>query len=202
MAQMGQQSEADEPNNLQTLLDRLEQAKQGKPRIALQTILDLVGFRSFGTLLLVPALIVLSPLSGVPGLPSIMAILVVLIAGQLLIGRHHFWLPGWLLHREVPCTKYDSALRFLRPIARRMDRLIKPRLTVLTRGAAVPLVALLCIAVAATMFPLELVPFGNSTAGATLTVFGLALIARDGLLVVIGCGFLVGLAVAVMSVVS
>lgn len=191
-----------EIHNLEGLLDRLAEARTEADHIEVSTMLELVGFRSFGALLLVPAVIVLSPLSGIPGLPSVMAAVVVLIAAQLLVGRRHFWLPGWVLHRRVPRSKFDKALRFLRPITCWLDKLVKPRLTMLTRGASVYLIALLCIGIAATMVPMELIPFGNSTAGAALTVIGLALIAHDGLLVLVALGFSVGLVMMVTRVIG
>lgn len=52
---------------------------------------------------------------------------------------------------------------------------------------------MLCLAIAATMPPLELIPFGNSTAGAALSVLGLGM-ARDGAMIVAALLFFFGLA--------
>ena len=49
------------------------------------------------------------------------------------------------------------------------------------------------VAIGATMPPLEILPFLATTAGAALTMFGLALIARDGLMALIGMAFTGGL---------
>ena len=77
-----------EIHDLNALLDRLAEACAA-PEITLGRLLEQVGSRSFGTVLLVPAIIVLSPLSGIPGLPSVMAVFVVVLAGQMLEGRDH-----------------------------------------------------------------------------------------------------------------
>ena len=135
-----------------------------------------------------------SPLSGIPGLPSVFAVMVSLIAIQLLIGRKHFWLPKWLLRRSTSRSKYDKAIAFLHHIAGFVDRLLKRRLTFLTNGLANRLNAVLCLAIAATMPPLELIPFGNSTAGAALSVLGLGMMARDGAMIVAALLFFFGLA--------
>lgn len=61
-------------------------------------------------------------------------------------------------------------------------------------GLANRLNAVLCLAIAATMPPLELIPFGNSTAGAALSVLGLGMMARDGAMIVAALLFFFGLA--------
>jgi hypothetical protein len=53
-------------------------------------MLKTVGQRSFGSLLLLPGLMALSPLSGLPGMPTLFGVMVLLITGQLLIGRNEF----------------------------------------------------------------------------------------------------------------
>ncbi|MDH5823088.1 exopolysaccharide biosynthesis protein [Luteimonas sp. RD2P54] len=170
---------------MEDLLDRLARAAEGQARLSVADLLDAAGARSFGPLLLVPGVIVLSPLSGIPGLPTAMAVVVLLVAAQLLLRRRSFWLPGWALRRPVRRGPLQRAVRALRPAARVLDRLIRPRLRRLadTGGAAAYPVALVCMSIALTMPPMELVPFANSLAGAALTVIGLALVAGDGLLV-------------------
>ncbi|WP_309379983.1 exopolysaccharide biosynthesis protein [Cerasicoccus frondis] len=177
------------PQNLCQLLDRLEDNASGCERVTLDTMFNAVGRRSFGALILLPGLIAMSPLSGIPTLPSILGLLIVLIAGQLLVGRSHFWLPDAILQRSVDCDKFLRGISAIRPIARFVDRLIGPRLMLLTRGVSVYVIALICVVIGATMPPLEIVPFLATTAGAALTVFSLSLIARDGLLALIGFGF-------------
>lgn len=175
-----------EVTNLEKLLDRLGEAGEGCERVSLGAMLNAAGRRSFGPLLLVPGLIVLSPLSGVPGVSTTAAVVVLLIAGQLLLGRTYFWLPRSLLRRSAPQAKFERALRFLRPGAQLVDKLVRPRLIMLTHGAALYAIAAVCVVIAITMPPLEIVPFANTTSGAALTAFGLALIAHDGLFVLLG----------------
>ena len=172
------------PQNLKTLLQLLEEAGEPDEPISIEGMLEATGQRSFGALLLIPGLLLFSPLSGIPGLPTFFAIMVGLIAIQLLIGRTHFWLPKWLLNRCASRSNYDRAIAFLKRPARLIDRLIRHRLTVLTEGIAVYINALLCLLIAVTMPPLELIPFGNSVAGAALSFLGLGMMARDGALVI------------------
>ena len=184
----------DPPQNLRTLLEHLTQAGQPGAPVTIQDMLEATGQRSFGALLLVPGMLVFSPLSGIPGLPTFFALMVGLIALQLLLGRRHFWLPGWLLRRCASRKKYDRAITFLQRPARFVDRMLRHRLTFLTEGVAVYINALLCLLIAASMPPLELIPFGNSIAGAALSVLGLGMMARDGALIIVALLFIGALA--------
>ena len=172
----------DEDGNLEALLLRLRESGERRSRVSVACMLQATGERSFGPMILLLGLLVLSPLSGIPGLPTAVAVAVALITVQLLLGRRHFWLPRWFLRRKVPGKRFDQALGVLLRGARPIDRMVKPRLRWLTRGPAFYLCALLCLMIALSMPPLELIPFANSLAGAALSCLGLSLIARDGLL--------------------
>lgn len=184
----------DPPPTLSALLERLEDAGSPAKHVSIADMLQATGRDSFGALLLMPGLLVLSPLSGIPGLPTLCAVMVGLIALQLLFGRSHFWLPGWLLHRSAPRGKYCRAIRLLEKPAGHIDRLVQRRLTYLTKGAAAYLNAVLCLFIAIIMPPLELIPFANSIAGAALSILGLGMMARDGLMTLIALVFLALLA--------
>jgi hypothetical protein len=164
------------------VVDRMEAAGERKERVSLGAVMRAVGERSFGPLLLVPGLIVVSPLSGIPGLPTIMAAVVLLIASQLLMGMDHIWLPQFLLRRSVSAEHFRQAIGLLKLVARASDSVASRRLTFLTRGAAVHVIALSCALIALTMPLLEVLPFANSVSAAAISAFGLALTARDGLL--------------------
>lgn len=167
--------------SLQAVMDRLQTAGEGDT-VSVSDILQAVGPRSFGPVMLVPALIILSPVSGIPMVPTFGAVIITLVALQLMIGRHHVWLPKWLLKRKLKRWTLDRAVRFLYPMARVVDRFTRPRLKLFTRPPFRQLIALLCILAAATMPLLEPVPFMATTAAAIIALYSLALIARDGLL--------------------
>ncbi|MCK2042696.1 exopolysaccharide biosynthesis protein [Chromohalobacter sp. TMW 2.2308] len=165
------------------LLERIGQApRRDDERVQLGDMLTAVGQGSFGSLLLVPGVITLLPLVGdIPGVPTLMALLVLLVAGQLLLGRRTFWLPQWLLKCSVSRSKLDKAVAWMRKPARAIDRLLKPRLTWLTQRAGTYLVAIFCFLIALAMPLMEVVPFSANGAGLALMMFGLSLMANDGL---------------------
>lgn len=146
-------------------------------------ILEVVGRRSFGPLLLIAGLIMLSLIIGdIPGVPSLVGIFVFLIAGQLLIQRKHLWLPQWLPKRSADQRKLCKALDWLRSPSRFVDKFLRPRLTFFTRSKGAYAISVACIFIALAMPVMEVVPFSANGAGATLTLFGLSIIAHDDIL--------------------
>ena len=71
---------------LTAILRTLQGAAGATGRVSIGDLIDALGSRSFGPLLLVPSLILITPLSGIPGGPTIGAIVIVLVATQLLFG--------------------------------------------------------------------------------------------------------------------
>ncbi|MGA6924329.1 MAG: exopolysaccharide biosynthesis protein [Desulfosarcina sp.] len=180
------QTDGHGPENLQQLIQRIETRVDGHHPVTLGQILEAVGQRSFGVWFLVAGLVTLAPLVGdIPGVPTLMALFVFLTASQLLLRRRHFWLPGWLRQRSVHPEKIDRSLRWMRPPARWIDRFLHPRLVSLVEGGAEYAIAGACLAIALLMPAMELVPFSANGAGAALSLFGLSLMSRDGLLAVV-----------------
>jgi hypothetical protein len=113
-------------------------------------------------------------------------VVVLLVTGQLLAGRHSFWLPGFISRRSVTAQRLDSGLRRIQPVARWIDRFLRPRLTFLMNGVATYLVAAACLSLACMLPVLELVPFGAAAPALAITAFALAMVANDGILAVLG----------------
>lgn len=177
-------------HNLEQLLKHIGELARDEDQVSMAQVVESVGDRSFGPLLLIMGLTLFSPLSGVPGMAIFAGLFVLLIALQMLVGRKHFWLPGFILNRSVPQSKLTKALDWLRPTARRIDRMIKPRLNFMLHPSSTYLIAGLCVMVGAALPFLELVPFSSSIVGLALAILGLALVARDGLLVLIAVSFI------------
>ena len=170
-----------EATSLLELLDQIEAAAEDSDKVSLDTVMDAVGRRSFGPILVLVGLIILAPLVGdIPGVPTLMALVIVLIAGQVLLQREHLWLPRWLLERSIASDILRKAIKWLRRPAGFIDRLLRPRLRHLTHEIGIQATAILCIIIAAALPPMELIPFSANAAGIALTALGLALIANDG----------------------
>lgn len=118
----------------------------------------MVGDRSFGPLLAVIGLVAASPLGLIPTLPSILALGTGLVAAQLLVGMPRIWLPRFLLARSVDRERLAAAVDRVRPMTRRIDRVLRPRLTIFASGVFVRVIAALCLLLAVLIPPLELLP--------------------------------------------
>ena len=185
-----------EIRNLEQLLEQLKDHSGTTERVCIEHMLDSIGQRSFGPLLLLAGLIPASPLSAIPGFPTVAATLAFIVIIQMLAGQEHFWLPGWLLRRCIARKGFNRSLSAMQRPARWIDRLIKPRLKILTTGIAVYPIALMSLCIVLTMPVLELIPTANTLTGIALCIFGLALISYDGLLVIIGMLFFGGFIMA------
>lgn len=171
---------------LEDVLDTLCALAKDEGEISVADVQRTVGKRSFAPFLLICGLIVLSPVGGIPLVPTLFAVIVLLTAGQLLLGRDSFWLPGAIRERSIDDDKLQRGVTKLRKPARITDTFLKPRLTFLARGPATYGVALACVALALFMPVLEAVPFAVAAPAAAITAFALALVAHDGLLVIFG----------------
>lgn len=176
-------------HDLNDVLDSAEKAGDGDNRVNVGEILETVGQRSFGPVLIVISLVAFTPLGAVPGLPTLLATLVVLIAGQILFGVKHFWLPQVILRRNMEREKFTTSIHYMRRVARVVDPILGARLSWLFKGPYVRVAALGCVLVALTVPPLEVVPFGGTVSWAAIAAFGLALVAHDGIVAIVALGF-------------
>ena len=180
---------AKRPKDLSGVLDAIE-AADGARSVKLSAVLDAVGRRAFGPLLVVASLVVLAPgLGDIPGIPTTIALFTAVISAQIVTGREELWLPQWLLKRSVKRTKLTKAIGWLRKPASWVDKLLHPRLGALVRGGASRVLAGVALALAVVMPITEIVPFSANIAGIILLTFGLAVIAEDGLMALIGTAF-------------
>lgn len=180
-----------EIKNLEQMLDQIGKVSADSDGVSLSIIMEAVGSRSFGSLLVMAGVLLVSPLSGIPGMPTMMGMSVSLIAVQLLFRREHFWLTRWLLKRSVAGHKLGKAVNWLRPPARFIDRWLRPRLTAFISGVSLYFIAIICLVIAVSMPVMEVVPFSASTAGAVLALFGLSLIAHDGFLALLAFALMI-----------
>lgn len=174
-------SSSENLTNMEQLLDRIRSSTEGKDRVSVGDILAAVGKRSFGPVILVAGLITIAPLIGdIPGMPTLLGLIVLLTLGQLLFRQQHIWLPNWITARNIQRDKLTKGLDWLQKPARILDKLTRPRLVFLVEGPGLYVMVALCMAVALAMPAMEVIPFSANGGGAAMMAFGLAIIARDG----------------------
>jgi len=173
-------------SDLEDVLSELQHAADSNgAKVSVGEIVEAFGRRSFGPLLLLGGLLGMTPVAAIPTAPTIIASITILIAIQLLFGRETIWIPSFLQKLSVKSDRVKKAVRVARKPARFADRLVRPRLQALTRPVADRLVALVCILVALCVPPLELLPLAAFIPSLAIFVFGLGLVSRDGVVVLV-----------------
>jgi hypothetical protein len=168
------------------VVEALEAAAGHGTPVSVGEINDEVGHRGTGALIAVPAMLEITPIGGIPGLPTTLALIISLFAVQIAIGRQDIWLPGFLERRTVEARRLDEAADKLRPIATWMDRHFGVRVRWLTERFRQRLAAGAIIVMAATVPPLELLPFASTIPMTVIALFGLGMLLGDGLVMALG----------------
>lgn len=171
--------------SLGDILDAVQNAGH-KDKTAVEDILTAVGTRSFAPIILIPALILISPLSGIFGLSTIGAMFILLITVQKLIGRAHVWMPGIITRRKVATTRVTSAVKWLRKPCNFIDRHTHQRLSLLTSRPSNVVTLLTIVAITLIIPFLEVLPMVTSIFATAISFFAIALLARDGVFTLLG----------------
>jgi hypothetical protein len=177
---------------VQDILRRLD-ATARTERVTMGDVLEAFGRRSFLPMLMVPALLVLSPLSGIPLFSTVCGLTIALVSAQMLWpGRDCLWLPDRLTRQRVSGERARQAVARLGRLARWLDTHARGRARLLVRRR--PGTAFLeacCLAAGLAMPVFELVPFTSSVLGLAVLLIATGLLTRDGLYAVAGLTVLV-----------
>lgn len=171
--------------NFTGVLDRLDREAEGD-KLTLGAMVDAIGGRGYGPLILAASLIELMPTGGIPGIPTLVAIMVIIFASQLVIGRPKPWIPKRLRNKGFNREKFNKAREKIKPATKKIDRVLKPRLHFLVTPFAARVVGLFCILLALTMPPLELIPGLGYTPAVGIALLAVGLTAQDGLFTLLG----------------
>ena len=141
-----------------------------------------LGRRAFGMMLFVASLPAFIPVPGVAG--AISGPLCALVGLQLLVGLRRPWLPGFIARRgpkRASLVKFDNMLS---PWLARLERLVRPRMTQVLDHRVAAMFTGLLLSVLGLLLALP-IPFTNYLFGALMMAFALALLERDGALMLL-----------------
>jgi hypothetical protein len=162
------------------LLEDLVEAFPGDT-VSVGELIDRLDSRAHGVLLLILALPMCIP--NVPGISTIFGVLMLAPALQMVLGSRRLMVPVRVRAWRVDCSALRRTFRVATPTLKRIEYLIKPRFSRLTRfpltigvGLQTLLMALILI------LP---IPFANWPPGMTVAMTALALLQRDGLLMLL-----------------
>lgn len=163
--------------------------------LTLGGLLSELGEASFGWAIVVFSLITLLPLP--PGTTLITALPLLVATGQMMLGYPHVRLPGRLTRLRLDQGKLRRVVLGLRPVTRRLERVLRPRYPAFFARRHERLLGFLLFLIAFALFlP---VPLSGWFPALALFVFGVGLVERDGLVCVIG--LLIGAAAILITAV-
>lgn len=153
-------------------------------RVRLRDLVEALGDRAFGLLILVFALPNAVGLGTIPGMSTVFGVPQIFVAAQMMLGLARPWLPAWLLDRSIARIDFVAMVEKSRPYLLRVERLLRPRWPALSSAASERLLGLVFVALA--MIVSLPIPFGNQPPAAAMALIAIGLVHRDGLCVVIG----------------
>ena len=123
-----------------------------------------------------------------PPIPLVSGLLLLLVAVQIAAGMSSPWLPKKILAQSIARDTVERAVDRAVPLLRKLERWSQPRMAVFDtaigmRGMGVLLLALSLALIVAPPF------FGQIPLGLAISLIGLGLVERDGIVVLIGLAF-------------
>lgn len=157
-----------------------------KDDVSVSDITSVANKGQFASLLLLPALALVTPLSGIPLFSTVMGLIITVISAQMLFVNSEVWLPRRIRALEVKGAVVRRAFEKIKPATRWLNGAVRPRLTFLLSGPAAVIPPILCMISGLILPVLEFVPFTASIVGVGVSLIAVAQLSRDGLLLLIG----------------
>lgn len=159
--------------------------------VSLGNLLHAWGDRSYGPLFIVLGFFAGTPLAVVPMAAAVVGIVIALLAAQMALGKRHPWLPGFMLNWSAKEERLIEMRDKAGPVLGAVDRVITERLTFFAGKPMRTIAAIIIMALGVLMTPFDAVPFAVAAPAWTVVLFGVAITARDGLvmaLAILACG--------------
>lgn len=152
------------------------------PRLYLGELVNAFGERGFGALMLMFGLMNIA-IGIIPGTTTVLGAPLLLMGLQLASRTDQLWLPKWALKRRIERATYRTGLERILPRLRRIERLSKPRLPMMTSEMSEILIGLATALLAIIL----MLPIwgGNLIPALIISTFGFGLMQRDGLAILL-----------------
>jgi hypothetical protein len=161
-------------------------ARQEGERLSVGDIVAVLKDRAFALLVVLLGLPNCLPMP--PPIPLVCGLLLLLVAVQITAGMSSPWLPQKILQASIAKDTVEKAVTRAVPLLQRLERWSKPRMSLFEtaigmRGMGVLLLALSLALIVAPPF------FGQIPLGLAISLVGLGLVERDGIVVFAGLVF-------------
>ena len=177
---------------LEAVIDRaLASAING--RVTIRRVLEAWGDRSYGPLFILLGFVASTPLAIMPGASALIGVVIAFLAVQMIFGARYPWMPKRMLSLSVSEKSLNTVREKAAPTLKFLDRLITRRLTILTNVFTRRLAACVVLLLSLVMIPLDAIPFAVAAPSWGVAIIGVAITARDGLLMAIALATAAGI---------
>jgi hypothetical protein len=153
-------------------------------KVSFGQMLDALGERGFGLLLLLFAAPNLLPFPGVPGTSFVTGMAILFISVQLILAKDEPAFPGWVSQKSFSRAQLSRFIVKTNPLLRWLEKPIRPRLSPVVVGVGERMIGVVGAIHALTLaMP---IPMGNLPQAVALILLALALIELDGLMAILG----------------
>jgi hypothetical protein len=173
------------PQGVGAALTLLLERSEGRKSVSLADALQAFGTRSFGPVMLVPALLLTLPTGALPGVPLVLGAVIAVAAMQLLFGLRRPHVPGVLARICIPRKLLQKTCETSSRLIEFIDAHTRPRMAFMLKPPVLQVLAVAAIALCILLVPVEIIPFATAVPGFALIVIGLAMTMNDGLLALV-----------------
>lgn len=169
------------PRRLSELFARI--ARDAEESVSLGDIINALGARAFAPLLVLFAAINLIPILP-PGSTAILGLPLLFVSAQMVWGNRRAWLPAAFMNRSISADSFRASMGWIVPRLARVERYVRPRYWPFWRRQGDRFVG--CIALILSISIVLPIPGGNWMPALATALLGLAVLERDGILLIIG----------------
>lgn len=175
-------------NSKNSLTALVEEAvtEPGSAKLSVGDVVDKMGARGFGPLLIIPSIFILLPTGAIPGVPAVMGLILAFCGFQIMIGKKRPWLPEKMRGISIKRRKAEKAFNKRKKTIRKIDDLMSRRLSIMTRKYVQRITGALTFLLSIGMIFVGFIPFAPDAMAVPVLFFGLGFIAHDGLFVLLG----------------
>jgi len=176
---------------ISSLLEDLAGLALSRDRISVADVVEAMGSRGFGPLLMMLSAFLILPVGMVPGMPAVVAVVLILIGGRMMTGETTLWIPARLGRVTFSGHMLAVSVARAQPAALWLRPLVAPRLAFLVDSVVMSrVVALILMVTGAVIFIAGFIPGLPFVLSLHVLVLGLALSTRDGLIALAGYAML------------
>ncbi|PTN04017.1 hypothetical protein C8N32_101214 [Rhodovulum imhoffii] len=170
-----------------TLLEELSDIALATEQVSLGRLIDTLGSRGFGPLLVILSAFLILPVGMVPGMPGIVGVFLILIGSRMAVGSTHLWFPSRLRKVELPSHLLIASISRAQPWVLRLRPMIAPRATILIDSPVMlKIIAVILIVTGAINILIGFIPGLPFLMSMHVLLIGIGLSSRDGLIGLLG----------------